>query len=125
MGHFEQDTPLDQIVARQAVISATGDPRFPVVRSEELEDIVIEISVLSPPRAVDSYEDIVVGKYGVILRKGWRGATFLPQVATEQDWDRDTMLNHLAVKAGLAPCAWKEGCEFQVYTAQVFGEDGE
>lgn len=123
MGHFEQDTPLFEIVARQAVVSATGDPRFPPVRPRELDDIDIEISVLSAPIAVDSFEDIIVGKHGVILQKGRQAATFLPQVAPEQGWDRETMLSHLAMKAGLSPSAWKEGCRFQVYTAQVFGEE--
>lgn len=122
MGHFEQDTPLFRLIARQVVTSATGDPRFPSVRPEELADIDIEISVLSAPESVDSVEDIVVGKHGVILQKAGRGATFLPQVASEQGWDRETMLSHLAYKAGLPPDAWKENCRFQVYTAQVFGE---
>lgn len=122
MGHFEQDTPLYEIVARQAVVSAVQDPRFPPVRLEELSKIDIEISVLSPPQDVASYKDIIVGKHGVILRRGYNGATFLPQVAPEQGWDRDTMLSHLAMKAGLPSDAWKEGCAFQVYTAQVFGE---
>ena len=122
MGHFEQDTPLAELVARQVITSATGDQRFPPVRPEELGNIDIEISVLSPPEYVDSAEDIVVGKHGVILHKAGRGATFLPQVAPEQGWDRETMLAHLAYKAGLPPDAWKENCRFQVYTAQVFGE---
>ncbi|HOO56626.1 MAG TPA: AmmeMemoRadiSam system protein B [bacterium] len=122
MGYFENDTPLYKIVPRQASVSATGDPRFPSVRENELEDIDIEISVLSVPEYVDSYEDIVVGKHGVILEKGYHRATFLPQVAPEQGWDRDTMLAYLSAKAGLAADAWKKGCRFQVYTAQVFGE---
>lgn len=122
MGHFEQDTPLYQIVARQVVVSSTRDPRFPPVRPDELADIDIEISVLSVPEYVDSYEDIVVGKHGVILEKGIRGATFLPQVAPEQGWNRETMLSHLASKAGLPPDGWRRDCKFQVYTAQVFGE---
>ncbi|MFA6449453.1 MAG: AmmeMemoRadiSam system protein B [bacterium] len=122
MGWFEADTPLKDIVARQAVVSATQDPRFPRVRPDELPKIDIEISVLSEPKYVDSYDDIEVGKHGVILEKGYNRATFLPQVAPEQGWDRDTMLSNLAMKAGLSPDAWKQGCRFQVYTAQVFGE---
>jgi MEMO1 family protein len=122
MGHFDQDVPLYELVSRQAIVSATQDPRFPAVRPDELKNIDIEISVLSPPKDVKSYEDIVVGKHGVILRKGYYGATFLPQVAPEQGWDRDTMLTQLSLKAGLPPDAWKQGCAFQVYTAQVFGE---
>ena len=122
MGHFDQDVSLYELAARQAVISATEDPRFPPMTASELTNVGIEISVLSPPQAVASWRDIVVGTHGVILRKGFRGATFLPQVAPEQGWDRDEMLTHLSLKAGLSPDAWKEGASFQVYTAQVFGE---
>ncbi len=122
MGYFEADTPLKDIVARQAVVSATQDPRFPPVRPGELSKIDVEISVLSEPEYVDSYKDIEVGKHGVIIEKGYYRATFLPQVAPEQGWDRDTMLTNLSLKAGLPPNSWKEGCRFQVYTAQVFGE---
>ncbi|MCX6348636.1 MAG: AmmeMemoRadiSam system protein B, partial [Candidatus Aureabacteria bacterium] len=122
MGHFDQDVPLYELAARQAVVSATEDPRFPPVSPAELKDLAIEISVLSIPQKVASCNDIVVGTHGVILRKGFRGATFLPQVAPEQGWDRDEMLTQLSLKAGLSPDAWKEGASFQVYTAQVFGE---
>lgn len=123
MGHFEADTPLYEIVARQTVMSAFQDPRFPPVSEDEIAHITIEISVLSEPEPVDSYEDIVVGKHGVILKKSGRGATFLPQVAPDQGWDRDTMLSQLSLKAGLPGDAWKTGATFLVYTAQVFGEE--
>lgn len=122
IGHFEQDVTLRELVPKQTMISATQDPRFPPVTARELGDIKIEISVLSEPKPVASWQDIDVGRHGVILRKGMRGATFLPQVAPEQGWDREQMLSHLAQKAGLPPDAWKEGATFFVYTAQVFGE---
>jgi hypothetical protein len=123
MGHFEADTPLYGIVARQTVMSAFQDPRFPAVSEDEISRITIEISVLSVPGPVKSYEDIIVGKHGVILQKNGRGATFLPQVAPEQGWDRDTLLSQLSLKAGLPRDAWKSGATFLVYTAQVFGEE--
>ena len=58
----------------------------------------------------------------MVLHKGGAGAVFLPQVATEQGWDRDTLLTHLAQKAGLAPDAWRDGAQFEVFEAEVFGE---
>lgn len=122
MGHFENDVPIDELAASQILMSATHDPRFPAVTTAELDNIDIEISVLSVPEPVDSYEDIEVGKHGVILEKNRRGATFLPQVAPEQGWDRATMLTQLSLKAGLSPDAWREGASFKVYTAEVFGE---
>lgn len=124
MGHFEADTPLFEIVARQAVVAATQDPRFMPLSADELGRIKIEISVLSEPRAVASYKDIEVGTHGVILRKGMAGATFLPQVAPDEGWGLEEMLSNLSRKAGLAADAWKgEGVAFEVYTAQVFGEE--
>lgn len=122
MGHFEPDTPIGKLAASQVLVSATRDPRFPPVTESELDRIEIEISILSVPEYVDSYEDIEVGRHGVILEKRGRAATFLPQVAPEQGWDRDTMLDHLAAKAGIGPGGWREGARFQVYTAQVFSE---
>jgi len=123
MGHFENDTPIGRLAAKQVLVSAFNDPRFPAVAESELDQISIEISVLSVPEPVDSYEDIVVGKHGVILEKHGTGATFLPQVAPEQGWDRDEMLTHLAMKARLPGDAWKSGARFKVYTAEVFSEE--
>jgi uncharacterized protein (TIGR00296 family) len=88
----------------------------------ELPFITIEISVLTPPVPVKSAEEIVIGKHGIILSSGWSRATFLPQVAPEQGWDRETTLRHLARKAGLPEDAWKKA-EYRVYEAIVFGED--
>jgi AMMECR1 domain-containing protein len=65
-------------------------------------------------------EEIVIGRHGIVLSKGGRKSVFLPQVAPEQGWDRETTLTHLALKAGLGPDAWREGCEFLVFEADVF-----
>ncbi len=77
-----------------------------------------------PLRAVikSRAEDFVVGKHGIIIEKNGRRATFLPQVAPEQGWDRETTLAHLARKAGLPADAWRTGTRFWVYEAIVFGE---
>jgi uncharacterized protein (TIGR00296 family) len=83
----------------------------------------VEISVLSPPEEIPSYKDFKVGEHGVILRKGARGAVFLPQVPVEQGWDAETTLTNLSLKAGLAPDAWKEeDCRFKVFNAVCFSE---
>jgi len=123
MGHFEPDTQIYRLAASQVIVSATRDPRFSPVRSDELDSIHIEISVLSQPAPASSYQEIEIGKHGVILECGWNASTFLPQVAPEQGWNRDEMLSHLAMKAGLPPDGWKrDNCKFLLYTAQVFGE---
>ena len=116
--------PLYQAVIRNAKNAALHDRRFKPVSMGEIPQIEIEISALSVPRSVKSFEEIVVGKHGIILMgAGGRSATYLPHVATEQKWDRDTTLNHLSRKAGLSTAAWREaGTTFQVYTAEVWAE---
>jgi AmmeMemoRadiSam system protein B/AmmeMemoRadiSam system protein A len=109
-------------VREQALNAAFHDPRFPPLSETEFGDIHIEISVLTPPRPVDSWRDIVIGKHGMVLTKGGRSAVFLPQVAPEQGWGIEETLTHLAMKAGLQPDAWREGAEFLVFEAQVVQE---
>jgi AmmeMemoRadiSam system protein A len=121
IGTMEARGPLvDAIV--EAAVSAAHDPRFPPLAASELPEVEVEISVLSPMRTIPGPEAIVLGKHGVLLSKAGRRAVFLPQVATETGWDLDTFLANLAMKAGLSPDAWKSGAQFEVFTAQVFGE---
>jgi AmmeMemoRadiSam system protein B/AmmeMemoRadiSam system protein A len=121
MGVIEAREPLLDAVIHAAV-SAAHDPRFAPLGAAELAEVELEVSVLSPTHPVDSPEEIVVGRHGVLLTKGRRQAVFLPQVATEQGWDRETMLDQLALKAGLDAGAWRQGASFEVFEAQVFGE---
>ncbi len=120
IGSIYPSRPLWKDLVERAVDAAAHDPRFEPVRPEELPELSLEISVLTPLRKVSGPEDIVVGRDGVVLTKGFHRAVFLPQVAPEQGWDRDTMLSFLARKAGLPPDAWKEGCTFETFQAQVF-----
>ncbi len=122
IGSIEGREPLCDGVIRNALNAALEDPRFPPVRPEEVKDLHIEISVLTPPREVAGPEEIEVGRHGVVLQRGGQRAVFLPQVAPEQGWDRETMLTHLARKAGLPGDAWRSGAKFKVFEAQVFEE---
>jgi len=122
MGVIEAREPLVDAVIHSAV-SASHDPRFPELQLEELDQLQLEVSVLSPTRRVAGAHEIRVGEHGVVLHKGRAGAVFLPQVAPEQGWDRETMLAHLSRKAGLPADAWRSGAEFDVFTAQVFAEE--
>ncbi|MEA2068957.1 MAG: AMMECR1 domain-containing protein, partial [Verrucomicrobiota bacterium] len=94
----------------------------PKLREDELADIDIEISALTPPHRIGSYKDIEIGTHGIVLHNGVHSAVFLPQVASEQGWGLEETLSHLAMKAGLGSNDWKSGCEFQVFKAIVFGE---
>jgi AmmeMemoRadiSam system protein A len=124
IGNIQAFEPLVDNVINNALNSAFNDYRFnQVVSLEELADLVIEISVLTPMEDVSSYEDFIVGEHGVVLLKNGRSAVFLPQVAPEQHWDRDTTLRHLSMKAGLSPDAWMEpDAQFKVFRAIVFSE---
>jgi len=127
IGAIFPEEPLYQAVISRAR-AALKDPRFTPVRSEELKDIEIEISVLTIPRRLEfkSPEDLLQklrpGIDGVVLRMGMRQATFLPQV-WEQLPDKEDFLNHLAQKAGMNASAWREpGTSVLIYQVEAFKE---
>jgi MEMO1 family protein len=122
IGSIVGEEPLVKGVSHQAINSAFHDPRFAKLRREELDHVEIEISVLTPPVSIPSYEAIEVGRHGVLIEKHGNRAVFLPQVAPEQGWDRDTMLRYLCRKAGLEPDDWKSGANFEVFEAQILEE---
>ena len=104
--------------------AAFEDPRFPPLSAREFPRIKIEISALTPPVPVASYQDIEIGRHGMVLELGGRSAVFLPQVAPEQGWDLATTLTYLSRKAGLPGNAWKDPrAKFTVFEAVVFHED--
>jgi AmmeMemoRadiSam system protein A len=122
IGNMITDRALAELVGAMALQSAFEDPRFSPVTLRELADLEIEISVLTPMKPVTGPNDIVVGRDGVLLKKGGRSAVFLPQVAPEQGWGRDEMLSHLSQKAGLPSNAWRDGASFLTFQAIVFSE---
>lgn len=125
IGHIFPVQPLWADLRDNAIAAAVSDSRFLPVRKEELEALEIEVSVLTPPRPAAGPEAFEVGRHGVVLQAGGRQAVFLPQVAPEQGWDRDTTLSHLARKAGLGPQDWRRpDAAFLLFEAQVFA-DGE
>ncbi len=117
--------PLWQVVRSVAVSASTEDPRFPPVNENELDKLEYEISVLSAPERIEDWQKIEMGKHGVIIKQGYQSGVFLPQVATETGWDKETFLSELcAQKAGLQPNCYKDkATEIQIFTAQVFGEN--
>ena len=120
IGHFGEDTPLHEIVAEMARAAAFEDPRFMPVRREELADIDIEISVLTPMRRISSIDEFQLHKHGIYIRKGRRSGTFLPQVADQVNWTKEEFLGHCSQdKAGLGWNGWRDA-ELYVYEAIVF-----
>lgn len=124
IGQILPQEPLASAVRHMAIESATGDPRFPPVSLEELKEIEIEISVLTVPKRVSDTNEIVLGRDGVIVKKGFRQGVFLPQVADETGWTKEQFLSALCShKAGLEPDAWKKpDTELYTFQAEVFSE---
>ena len=127
IGNMVGTGPLYLTIRDMAVEAAVGDPRFPKVTPDEIKDIDIEISVLSPLEKVTDPEKIEMGKHGVIVKQGSSSGVYLPQVATETGWTKEEFMNSLcAQKAGISEYAWKDGeCDIYVFTAEVFGEKNE
>lgn len=127
IGEFEARDSLWKVVQRMAIEAAIRDPRFPPVRLNELSEISIEISVLSPLKKIDNPDEIEIGKHGVMIKKDFRKGVFLPQVATETGWDKETFMGQLcSQKAGLPWDCWKKkDIELFIFTAQVFEEESE
>jgi uncharacterized protein len=122
IGNFTSEKPLHQLVQEMAASAATHDPRFYPMKEADLAGFELEISVLSPIVKISSPEEVEVGRHGLYLEKNFSRGVLLPQVATEQGWDRETFLNNTALKAGLKKDDWKEGADLYVFTAEVFGE---
>jgi AmmeMemoRadiSam system protein B/AmmeMemoRadiSam system protein A len=123
IGHTWADQPLYQAVQRMAVEAATNDPRFSPLTPEELDDVTVEASILSPFRRVTDLEQIQVGVHGLMIFEGGRQGLLLPQVPVEQGWNRERFLDELCLKAGLPEACWQEGATIYAFTAVVFGEE--
>lgn len=105
-------TPLTKAVISAAISAATQDPRFPQVKKEELDQIIFEVSVLTPPKLIGAEKpteylsEIKVGRDGLIIEKAYNKGLLLPQVPVELNWNTEDFLCHTAIKAGLSPDAW-------------------
>jgi AmmeMemoRadiSam system protein A len=104
-----------------AQAAAFEDPRFSPVREEEVDQLEIEISVMTPLKRIRDLNLIEVGKHGLVIKFGYNSGLLLPQVATEYGWDRDTFLQQTCLKAGLPPKSYQDP-ETEIYTfsAEVF-----
>lgn len=123
IGSIRAVDPLYKAVASSAISAAFRDPRFAPLHAGELEQLDLEISVMGPIEAVTNFEDIVVGRDGLIISRDRYAGLLLPQVATEYRWDRETFLQQTCVKAGLPRDAWRDAdCRIEKFSAVVFGE---
>jgi len=132
-GPKSQQKPLPLLEATQqaALNSALRDPRFPPLQAAELEQILVEVSVLTIPEALEVDDRktlpsrIIIGKHGLIIEgEGWHRGLLLPQVAPEQDWDAEEFLNGCCRKAGLGKdCYLDQNTRIFVFQAQIFAEE--
>jgi AmmeMemoRadiSam system protein A len=125
MGTLDPSLGLAEAVRRAAVCATLQDPRFDAVAPGEVPDLKIELSVLTPPVPMNSLDDLVLGEHGIIVQRGQRRGLFLPQVATEHHFDRETLLARCCTeKAGLPADAWRQpGTQVLLFTAAVLQEE--
>jgi hypothetical protein len=121
VGTIQPNRPLYQVVEDMAMAAAFEDSRFSPLSTAELQDLDVEISVLTPLQKVENIDEIEVGKHGLYIKKGFYAGLLLPQVATEYNWDRVRFLEETCRKAGLPRNAWKEkGTEVYLFSADIF-----
>ena len=116
IGYVAPIKPVWEAVLDNAEAAALRDRRFRPVQQAELDELEIEVSVLTEPVPIVDLNEFEIGRHGIILVKDGRRAVFLPDVAVEQGWDREQTLTRLAQKAGLAPDAWRGGAQYFVFT---------
>ncbi len=119
---------LGDAIQEAAVAAATEDPRFPPLDPDELNSIVVEVSVLTTPKELEAPRrelpsKVSIGEDGLIVSQAYLSGLLLPQVATEYEMDQSEFLSQTCLKAGLRPDAWlDEGTKVQVFQAEVFAE---
>ena len=122
IGYIQAVKPLYETIVEMANQAAFHDPRFNPLGKGEFKHVDIEISVLTPMILVESPDEIVVGRDGLYMVKGYYSGLLLPQVPVEQHWDRNTFLDQTCVKAGLPPGSWKQpGIKIYRFQADIFG----
>jgi AmmeMemoRadiSam system protein A len=124
LGTLEPEEALARAVSRQAVAAALRDPRFPPLSPAELAPVRLCVSVLGPFTPVLSPQVLIPGRHGVALARGDRRSVFLPEVAVEQGWDVPTLLEQLAVKAGMRRGDWRGAALSAFETASFVEEAG-
>ena len=122
IGHVVGVAPLWRAVRDNALAAAFDDPRFPPLTLDELSDVRIEISVLTP-LCTTAAEDVIVGHHGILVERGCSRGLLLPQVPVEYGWDRETFLDHTCRKAGIEPGCWRQpDTAISTFSADFFGE---
>jgi len=121
IGYVHGVKPLAEAINDMAIAAAFQDPRFPPLKENELTDLDIEISVLTPMKQVSDISEIKIGKHGLMMIKGPYSGLLLPQVASQYNWDRQTFLSETCRKAGMSTDAWgDDDTEIYIFSADIF-----
>ncbi len=119
---------LDEAIIESAIAAATEDPRFPPVRLDEMDEIIVEVTVLTPPeklnvKPIELPKHVEIGRHGLMIKRGFYSGLLLPQVAVEFGFDAEEFLSQTCMKAGLPPDCWlMEGTEVYRFEGQIFKE---
>jgi len=121
IGYIEAIKPLYITIQEMAEAAALKDPRFPPVTEEELKELEVEISVLTPLKRIKDIKEIKIGKHGLYMKRGYYSGLLLPQVATDYGWDTETFLKQTCHKAGMGLDCWKDSqTEVFIFSAEIF-----
>ena len=120
IGFIEPVLPLYQSVMEAAMYAACRDARFRPVTPDELNDLKVEISVLTPLQKIINPQLVTVGKHGLVIEMNGKKGLLLPQVATENNWNQVTFLEQTCLKAGLPKIAWRSGANIYIFEAIIF-----
>ncbi|HIP25098.1 MAG TPA: TIGR00296 family protein [Archaeoglobus profundus] len=119
---------LDEAIIESAIAAATDDPRFPPVKLDEMNEIIVEVTILTPPeklevKRVELPKHIEIGRHGLMVKRGLFSGLLLPQVAVEYGFDAEEFLSQTCMKAGLPPDCWLvEDTEVYRFEGQIFKE---
>ena len=127
IGHPFPDSTLKEAILDSAISAAIRDPRFPPVEEKELDDMIVEVTILTPPERINAppkeFPNLIkIGRHGLIVKQGYCQGLLLPQVAPENNMDSIEFLGHTCLKAGLSPDAWITGAEVHCFEGQIFKE---
>jgi AmmeMemoRadiSam system protein A len=123
IGRVDPDGPLSSLLPLMAVAAATQDPRFPALTADELDELHIEISLLTVPMPVSGPAEVEIGRHGLLVFARGRRGVLLPQVATEYQWTADEFLAQTCMKASLPGDAWQEpGARVHSFETEIIAE---
>lgn len=130
IGYPEPIMGLGEAIKDVAISAALRDPRFPSVGIEEMDSIVLEVTLLTPPEEIifqdegDLKRQVTIGRDGLVAKRSFLSGLLLPQVPVEYNWSVEEFLSHTCMKAGLHPEEWRRGdVKFLKFQGKVYGEE--